>query len=191
MVPLTKQEREDLAEKNLGIVYYLANQFGNYNTIERDDLISAGLVGLSKALGRYDSSNKAKFSTYAYVCVRNEILFFLRKEKKHMSCVSMQKAISEDGEGHLFLLEDILFDKNAPVNDDEIVKSEELEVLGALVTKLTDLERFIIERRYGLNGNPEMTQTQIAELVNLSQASISKIEDVIKKKLARWFKKCY
>ncbi|MDH7481656.1 MAG: FliA/WhiG family RNA polymerase sigma factor [Armatimonadota bacterium] len=48
--------------------------------VERDDLVSAGVVGLIKAVDQYDLDRKVKFETYAIALIRGAILEMLREE---------------------------------------------------------------------------------------------------------------
>ncbi|MAF24387.1 hypothetical protein CL634_02195 [bacterium] len=81
-----KDDRElegQLVRENYGLVVSQALSFLSDNKISLDDYIQAGLVGLLKAIRNYDKS-KSKFSTFASVCVRNEMLNLKRKSKKDL-----------------------------------------------------------------------------------------------------------
>ena len=184
MSSLNEEEKEKLAEENLPLIYFIANQLSN-NTSDKDELISSGFIGFTKALKTYDYAKRTKFSTYAYVCIKNEMLIHLRREAKHNRCQSFEKIIAEDGKGSVLRLEDVLRDEFGETVEEEILTKEKRELLLRLLKKLTPAERAIIETRYGINGQTESTQVNTALLMGKSQASISKIEKKIRKKLRR------
>lgn len=48
--------------------------------LERDDLVSAGIMGLIKAVDQFDTGRQVKFETYAIALIRGAILEMLREE---------------------------------------------------------------------------------------------------------------
>ena len=74
-----KELEEKLIHKNYGLVVSQALYFLNDNNFE--DYIQAGLIGLLKAIRTYDK-DKAKFSTFASVCIKNAISTLNKKAKK-------------------------------------------------------------------------------------------------------------
>lgn len=188
MSSLTFEEKETLANENMSLIYFIANQFSK-DIHEKDELVSAGFIGFTKALKTFDDTKRTKFSTYAYVCIKNEMLIHLRKEAKHQKCLSFQKIIADDGKGSTLILEDILYDEYEPTTEEKMITLEKRRLLVKLLERLTPTERAIMERRYGINGQTESTQTKTADLIGKSQASISKIEKRIRKKLRRMIEK--
>ena len=65
--------RARLIERNLRLVVYIARRFENTG-VNIEDLISIGTIGLMKAVDTFDSTRKARFSTYASRCIENAIL---------------------------------------------------------------------------------------------------------------------
>jgi RNA polymerase sigma factor (sigma-70 family) len=69
-------ERNRLIEDNMGLVGQVikdkVHSLGNIGIFTYDDLFQIGCVGLIKAADRYKPGS-ARFSTYAYVSIRNEI----------------------------------------------------------------------------------------------------------------------
>lgn len=49
-------------------------------SLEREDLVSAGVVGLIKAVDQFDTNRQVKFETYAIALIRGAILEMLREE---------------------------------------------------------------------------------------------------------------
>lgn len=185
---LTPEERDKMSRENFGLLHFVAQSFRNVG-LPHDELVSIGSVGYAKALNTYDSTKGAKFSTYATNCIKNEILYFLRKEKKHVTnTISASYLLHTDSEGNSFALEDTLSDSEGTVNrvEDLLMFKEDVKLLMEAIERLPERERFIIKNRYGLLGEKPMTQHSLANKLGMSQANISKIEQGIVKKLFRY-----
>lgn len=187
MAFLTAEEKNIIAEENMNLVHFVANGFRNTKLLY-DDLYGAALLGFTKALNAYDSDRGTKFSTYAVNCMQNEIRFFLRKERRQSdNTVSYNFVLSVDKNGNDFELYDILQDKTDDTPDIEetmILAENESAVLKA-ISRLSELEQFIINHRYGLNGFEFKTQKTIALEVGMSQANVSKIQKNCIKKIKK------
>ncbi len=179
--------RQTLVEHNLRLVVYIARRFENTGT-NLEDLISIGTIGLMKAIGTYRADRNIKLATYASRCIENEILMHIRKISNQKAEVSLDEPINQDGDGNELLLSDIL-----GTGEDEIFASLEADAdMGALrhaLTELNDRERQLIGMRFGLNGQKELTQKEIAQLLGISQSYISRLEKRILGKLRREFQK--
>lgn len=179
--------RQTLVEHNLRLVVYIARRFENTGT-NLEDLISIGTIGLMKAIGTYRADRNIKLATYASRCIENEILMHIRKISNQKAEVSLDEPINQDGDGNELLLSDIL-----GTGEDEIFASLEADAdMGALrhaLTELNDRERQLIGMRFGLNGQKELTQKEIAQLLGISQSYISRLEKRILGKLRREFLK--
>ena len=194
--PLSKQEeikyvemsmngdefaRAKLIEHNLRLVVFLAKKYENTG-IDLEDLVSIGSVGLIKGVNTYKLDKNIKLATYASRCIDNEILMFLRKNKKRGGEISFEDSLSYDSEGNELHLEDILG------TDDDIVtkgleKEYEKKTLYKEINKLNERDKRIMILRYGLYGKDEMTQKDVASLLGISQSYISRIEKKVIKKL--------
>lgn len=178
---LTPEEKNKLAEENFNIIHYVAKGFSNTG-IQHDELVGIGSVGYTKALNTYSEKKGAKFSTYAVVCVRNEILHFLRREKKHVdNTVLSGNIMYSDGEGGVLTIEDTL---SSEMNDEAFVEdiillNEDIEILMDAIGKLSKRDQFIIKNRYGIGDGEIMTQEQIGKILGMSQANVSKLEQGI------------
>lgn len=179
--------RQTLVEHNLRLVVYIARRFENTGT-NLEDLISIGTIGLMKAIGTYRADRNIKLATYASRCIENEILMHIRKISNQKAEVSLDEPINQDGDGNELLLSDIL-----GTGEDEIFASLDADAdMGALrhaLTELNDRERQLIGMRFGLNGQKELTQKEIAQLLGISQSYISRLEKRILGKLRREFQK--
>ena len=182
---LTPEEKNKLAEENFNIIHYVAKSFSNTG-LGHDELVSIGSVGFVKALNTYSEKKGAKFSTYAIICVKNEILHFLRREKKHVdNTVLSGNVMYSDGEGGVLTIEDTLSNKmnDEAFVEDVILLNEDIEILMNAIRKLSKRDQFIIINRYGIGGRKVMTQEEIGETLGMSQANVSKLEQNIIKEL--------
>ena len=75
------EAKHTLIEHNLRLVVYIAKKFDNTG-VGVEDLISIGTIGLIKAINSYDKDKNIKLATYASRCIENEILMYLRKNRK-------------------------------------------------------------------------------------------------------------
>ena len=169
--------RDRLIEKNLRLVVYIARRFDNTNT-HIEDLISIGAIGLIKAIETFKTDKNIKLATYASRCIENEILMHLRKTNKTRSEISFDEPLNSDADGNELLLSDILGTDEHIIIDDVEKKIERQHMIEA-ITSLDERERYIMECRFGLTGQEEMTQKEVAELLGISQSYISRLEKKI------------
>ena len=175
------EARNKLIEHNLRLVVFLAKKYDN-TMYDLEDLVYISTIGVIKGIKTYKLDKNIKLATYASRCIDNEILMFLRKNKKRMSEVSFEDSVNLDSEGNELHIEDIfgteedLVEKSIECKDDKTLLQEE-------VKKLDEREKEIIELRYGLSGKKELTQKELAEKLKISQSYISRIEKKVIKKL--------
>ena len=173
--------RNILIEHNLRLVVFLSKKYENTG-VDLEDLVSIGTIGLIKGVNTYKLDKNIKLATYVSRCIDNEILMFLRKNKRRKGEVSFEDSLSYDSEGNELHLEDILG------TADNIVTrplEEELEkkILYTELKNLNDRDKEIMTMRYGLLGKKEMTQKEVAETLGISQSYISRIEKKVINKL--------
>ena len=101
------EAKNKLIEHNLRLVVYLSKKYEN-TKIDLEDLVSIGTIGLIKGINTYKIGKNIKLATYASRCIDNEILMYLRKNKKRNADVSLEESLSFDAEGNELHLEDIL-----------------------------------------------------------------------------------
>ena len=173
--------RGKLIEHNLRLVVFFFYKYENTG-IDLEDLVSIGTIGLIKGINTYKLGKNIKLATYASRCIDNEILMFLRKNKKRRGEVSFEDSLSYDAEGNELRLEDIL-----GTDPDIVTKGLEEEtekyLLYREIDKLSGRDKQIMILRYGLYNNEEMTQKEVADLLNISQSYISRIEKKVIRKL--------
>ena len=186
MPPLSKQEeaecigalaagdesmRRVLIERNLRLVVYIARKFENTG-VNIEDLISIGAIGLIKAVNTFDAGKKIKLATYASRCIENEILMHLRRSSKLKMEVSLDEPLNIDWDGNELLLSDVLGTRPDTVSADLDQESEK-EILRDALDHLNARERRIIMLRFGLGGQRERTQKEVADLLGISQTNVA------------------
>lgn len=194
--PLTKEEedkllkriingdetaREPLIVHNLRLVVYIAKKFEN-SGVGVDDLVSIGTIGLIKAVNTFKPEKNIKLATYASRCIENEILMHLRKTNSHRSDVSIDEPLNIDWDGNELLLSDVLGSEPDEINRG-IESEDERKLLLNCVNALSEREKLIMNLRFGLNGEKEYTQKEVANMLGISQSYISRLEKRIIEKL--------
>ncbi|MCI8445041.1 MAG: RNA polymerase sporulation sigma factor SigK [Bacilli bacterium] len=173
--------RAKLIEHNLRLVVFLAKKYENTG-VDLEDLVSIGTIGLIKGVNTYKLDKNIKLATYASRCIDNEILMFLRKNKRRRGEVSFEDSLSYDAEGNELRLEDIL-GTDADIVTKGIEEETEKKILYEEISKLNTRDKQIMILRYGLFGCEEMTQKDVAQILNISQSYISRIEKKVIRKL--------
>ena len=176
-----------LIEHNLRLVVYIAKRFDNTG-VDQEELISVGTMGLIKAVRSYNGDKKIKLATYASRCIENEILMYLRKMLKTRNELSLDEPLNVDWEGNKLLLSDVLGTDGGEVYK-EMESEVELQLIRELYSGLSERDRAIVKMRYGLFGEKERTQKEIADMMNISQSYISRLEKRIIGKLKQEYKK--
>lgn len=175
--------KEELIERNLRLVIYIARRFENTG-VGTEDLISIGTIGLIKAINTFDSEKNIKLATYASRCIENEILMYLRKSSNQRTEISLDEPLNTDWDGNDLLLSEILGTDEDVVNKDIETKTEH-ELLLDAVSRLGKRERLIMNLRFGLSGCEEKTQKEVADELGISQSYISRLEKRILEKLRK------
>ena len=178
-----EEARNKLIEHNLRLVVFLAKRYEN-TTYDIEDLVSIGSIGLIKGINTYKIDKNIKLATYASRCISNEILMFLRKNKRKRSEVSLEEALNYDSEGNELHLEDIL-GTDAELVPKEYEKRVDKEILSKEIEMLSPRDKEIMTLRYGLNNTIEYTQKEVAEMLGISQSYISRIEKKVVRKLSQ------
>ena len=181
------EARDTLVVHNLRLVVYIAKKFESTG-IGIEDLISIGTIGLIKAVNTFVPSKNIKLATYASRCIENEILMFLRKSALTKNDVSIDEPLNVDWDGNELLLSDLLGTDADAVNK-ELETEVERELLLECVNRLPPRERQIMEMRFGLNGEEEKTQKEVADCIGISQSYISRLEKRIIKRLKLEFER--
>ncbi|MEG1305761.1 MAG: RNA polymerase sporulation sigma factor SigK [Bacilli bacterium] len=173
--------RDILIEHNLRLVVFLAKKYDN-SPYDLEDLVSIGSIGLIKGINTYKLDKNIKLATYASRCIDNEILMFLRKNKRKTSEISFEDSINADCDGNELHLEDIL-GTEINVVEKEFENKLDLMLMLEEIHKLNERDRKIMIMRYGLLNTKEYTQKEVADILEISQSYISRIEKKVIKKL--------
>lgn len=176
--------KEELILHNMRLVAHVAKKYA-ISEEDPEDLISIGTIGLLKAVATFNCNYGSRFATYAIRCIDNEMLMHFRSRKKVRGEVSMYEPIGMDKEGNQIHLFDILEHEEEDVAD----QLERQEYIGKIMEHiprvLSEREYYIIRKRYGLYGEEEMTQREIAEALGISRSYVSRIEKKALHKLKR------
>ncbi len=175
--------KQKLIEHNLRLVVYIARRFENTG-VGIEDLISIGTIGLIKAVNTFKADKGIKLATYSSRCIENEILMHIRKTSGQKAELSLDEPINTDWDGNELLLSDIL-----GTDSDTVMRPMEDDVdhqlLREALNRLPERERTIMVLRYGLEGQQEKTQKEVADMMGISQSYISRLEKRIVLRLRR------
>ena len=181
-----KNARNELIEHNLRLVPHIVKKYNVKN--ENDDLISIGIIGLIKGIDSFSNKKGSKLTTYCARCIDNEILMYFRNNKKNNSNVSLDEHVGYDKDGNEISLLDVLKTPNVDYVEDINVKNN-IKLLTKYFNILSDREKNILFKRYGLYNNDELTQKEIAKELKISRSYVSRIEKRALTKLLREFLK--
>ena len=163
------KEQQKLVESNIKLAYKFATQYKNSYTCEFDDLVQIASVGLCKAAITYDPSKNYKFSTYAYVIMRNEMLQLKRKKRieDNYSVLSLDsESYSDTTNDTEFSLSDVL-PSEINVEDQIVSKFQIAYALNQLKEPQKSIVKYMID-------NPGVTQCQCRKHFRVSQPTVSK-----------------
>lgn len=181
-----KEAKDILVERNLRLVAHIAKKYYS-DSRDSEDLISIGIIGLIKAINTYNPTKGSRLVTYASKCIENELLMMLRGEKKKSKEISLNEPIGTDKEGNTISLMEVI--ENTGLDTLKKMENEEdiKRVREYVDTVLTPREKDIITKRYGLNGEKEMTQKNVGEVLGISRSYVSRIEKKSLEKLKKAF----
>ena len=181
-----EEAKQILIERNLRLVAHVAKKYQHPDE-DADDLISIGTVGLIKAVLTFDHTKNNRLAAYAARCIDNELLMMLRLKKKTSKEVSLYEPIGMDKEGNEICLVDIVEGKNTDLAE-MINKKQEIREMYHYMAQLNERERQILSLRYGILGQKETTQREIAQKLGISRSYVSRIEKNALSKLRSCFR---
>lgn len=182
-----EEARNILIEKNLRLVAHVCKKYSSTN-IDLDDLISIGTIGLIKGINSFDPSKSVKLSTYVSRCIDNEILMFLRSNKKLGAEVFLEDPIGKDKDDNTVTLQEVLENNEKNIEDEVDLKFKIKKLYQKMKDVLKLREKTILELRFGLDGNKPKTQNEIAKSMGISRSYVSRIETKAIEKLAKEIK---
>ncbi|MBQ9014397.1 MAG: RNA polymerase sporulation sigma factor SigK [Bacilli bacterium] len=180
-----KSARNKLIEHNLRLVAHIVKKYDN-TKIDQDDLISIGTIGLIKGIDTYSNKSGTRLTTYAARCIENEILMHFRSDKKNSKNISINEKVGFDKDGNEISFLDILKTPN-PDYISDITLKDNIKLLYKYIGVLTNREKEIIIKRYGLFNTKEQTQKEIAKEFSISRSYVSRIE---KRALTKILREC-
>ncbi len=182
-----KEAREKLIKHNMRLVAHVVKKYSG--SAETDDLISVGSIGLIKAVNTFKADKGTQLATYTARCIENEILMMLRANKKHNNDVYLSDPVGADGDGNELTLMDLLYEKEDAVFCEVDRGIERERLLKLLKSVLSEREYTIICLRYGLKGERNYAQREVAVMLKISRSYISRIEKKAIEKLKMAVKK--
>ena len=168
-----RSAREKIIRHNLRLVAHVAKKY-YAQPGDQEDLISIGTIGLMKAVDTFDTTHKARFATYASRCIENELRMHFRRERRNGVVVSLQETLEAGKEDSALTLSDVLQDGFCM--EDACERQDEARRLRRLIEGLPARERKLILLRYGLAGQPPLTQLETAQLLQISRSYVSRLE---------------
>jgi RNA polymerase sporulation-specific sigma factor len=167
--------RNILIERNLRLVAHISKKYSSTN-VDQDDLISIGSIGLIKGINSFDMDKSFKLATYIAKCIENEILMYLRSNKKRAYDLYLNEPIGKDKDDNEVTLQEVLENDDKNIEDIVDLKFKIKRLYEKMKKTLKEREKLIIELRFGLNGNKPKTQKEIANMMNISRSYVSRIE---------------
>ena len=144
-------------------------------SVDQDDLISIGTIGLIKGISSYKPEKNVRLATYAARCIENEVLMFFRSQKKLQGEVSLSETLETDKDGNNLFLMDVVGVEDTML-DDLDTRESHVRVRKLVDQCLTEREADIIRNRYGLGGRQPKTQRELAAEYGISRSYVSRIE---------------
>lgn len=176
-----------LIERNLRLVAHISKKYTS-STIEQEDIISIGTIGLIKAVNSYKGNKGVRLGTYAARCIENEILMHFRATKRLQQEVSLNESIGQDKEGNVITFIDVIENDDVSIDEQIDLKMKVKKLYEQISKVLKNREKTIIELRFGLNGKEPKTQNEVAQMLGISRSYVSRIETKAISKLAKEIK---
>ena len=181
------EARNILIERNLRLVAHVAKKYSTAK-VEQDDLISIGTIGLIKGINSFNIEKNTRLSTYVARCIDNEILMYLRANKKLGAEVYLNEPIGKDKDDNVLTLQEILENNERNIEDEVDIKMKVKLLYEKMKSVLKDREKTILELRFGLGGKKPKTQNEIANMMGISRSYVSRIETKAINKLSKEIK---
>lgn len=182
----SEEAKAVLIERNLRLVAHVIKKY-QFTDYETEDLLSVGTIGLIKAVNTFKMDRGSRLATYAAKCVENEILMLFRAGKKHAKDVSLYDPIGVDKDGEAVNLMDVIEAEEKEVLETIILDQDVAELYEAYEKCLKETEQEVLKARYGLFGEKEHTQREIAGKMGISRSYVSRIEKKALEKLRAEF----
>lgn len=170
-----QEARAMLISRNMRLVAHVIKKYQN-SEYDMEDLFSVGTIGLIKGVNTFDPAKGSRLATYTAKCIENEILMLFRSGKKFQREVSIYEPIGTDKDGETVSLIDVLEHEGAEALD-QVVRKLDIDLLYQSYEQcLNDTEKTVIRLRYGLFGEKELAQREVADRLGISRSYVSRIE---------------
>ena len=179
--------RNILIEHNLRLVAHVAKKYtssGRIASVDFDDIISIGTIGLIKGIDSFNADKNVRLATYAARCIENEILMYIRSSKKYSNDMFLQDPVGHDFDGNEITVMDMVKSDDDPVPDEVSDRIDIMRMIQKIEEVLDEREREIIKMRYAIYGGEEITQRDIAAMLGISRSYVSRIEKKALKKIS-------
>ena len=164
-------KNEKLVLDNMKLVHAVINRlFPTYRGNE--DVIAEGTLGLVKAATAFNEDSTVAFSTYAFCAIRNEIVSYLRRERRFDDLVSLDAPIGDDGEGNEVTLGDTI------ASEDTVDCFDHPSSLEKVFYRLKERDKVIVVLK--LRG---LSNKEIAEKVKTGEANVRRVLRAVHSKM--------
>ncbi|MBE5906994.1 MAG: sigma-70 family RNA polymerase sigma factor [Lachnospiraceae bacterium] len=170
-----EKARNILIERNLRLVAHIAKKYQSQEE-SLEELISIGIFGLMKAVMTYNDEKGSKLATYSARCIENELFMYFRSKKKRARDVSLYEQIGTDKEGNQLQFVDVIESEEPDLAYIVEQKNMYEQLQNVMPGILTKREQYVINMRYGLQGQSPMTQQQVSKLHTISRSYVSRLE---------------
>lgn len=178
---LTNKDYETIIANFTPLVASISSNFF-INNYTKEDLMATGMLGLMEGINKITPSKDSKPTSYFYKSIENELINAFNREKKNIKSISLNGELFRNNENEYslehFLKEEVDFDKNIRVGE---IK----ELINKLLKTLSEDNKLLIEKRYGLNGYKQCTQQQLADSLGMKRSTLAMKERRIMKSLRK------
>lgn len=163
--------REKIIIGHIPLVKHLVYNYfkSSFNSSSFEDLVEFGIIGLMKAIDYYNPSKNAKFSTFAYICVKSELLRYVSREKRSVSCLSLDNTFINNKA--LLIPDDINLENS-------YIEQEMLEFLKSNLVLLPSCDFELLSDVYGFYQK-KLTLKELSNKYGCSRGTIIKRVDKI------------
>lgn len=181
---LANKDYETIVANFTPLVASISSNF-YINNYSKEDLMATGMLGLMEGINKIPISKDKKPISYFYRSIENELINAFNKEKRNIKTISFNTELFRNDENEYslehFLKEEVDFDENIRI-------SEIKELINKLLKTLSEDNKLLIERRYGLNGYERCTQQQLADSLGMKRSTLAMKERRIMKSLRKELK---
>ena len=172
------EAREQLIHAHLLMVVNIARQYQRPG-VEMLDLIQEGNIGLIKAVDMFDPAQGNRLSTLAFYWINKHIQRFLNHEPDDI--VSLDMEICDGAE--TLVLSDTIEDRPSILGGqtiphiDAVMEHEEMQrQVREMLSRLPEREQEVLRLLYGLDDYPELSRKEVAKVIGVSAAQVSRIK---------------